>query len=500
MSNVLVQSAWCHLTHTSALRLAPTLLNGQSFGWRRKIDGSFSGVIGSRVVSLREVDDSVEFSEWCAPHADANANANAGAGAGAGVSSLLATLSDYFHLTTSMTPLVTSWSSGDPRFAAVASALPGMRILRQPPWECLVGFICSTNNNILRIGRMMENLRCAYGTVIGVTDDVGEVSETSSHSASGSASGASATASAISASNSTHALSASTLSFSSRTWYAFPTIIALGEASETDLRALGMGYRAVYIRKSALQLLALGGDSFFSSLRTQTSRIDVRTALVALSGVGAKVADCVALFSLDQTDAVPVDTHVWTIACRDLDPTLSEAKSITPAVYDRVGDLFRGRYGSHAGWAHSLLFAAELPVFAHLLPTHMRETMAAHRVLEKAAKVVKREKSKERERVKAEDRVLPVKVKVVGKGKGKGLSNEPQEPTELAEPVPALAPAPTPTPTPTPTLTPALLEKVTKAAKKPRKRVRSEQSGSSHNQEESTTNVPPALALAYTST
>ena len=59
--------------------------------------------------------------------------------------------------------------------------------------------------------------------------------------------------------------------------------------------------------------------------------------LCELPGVGPKVADCVALFSLDQAGTVPVDTHVWQIACRDLDPTLSTCKSLTPAVYERVG-------------------------------------------------------------------------------------------------------------------------------------------------------------------
>ena len=66
----------------------------------------------------------------------------------------------------------------------------------------------------------------------------------------------------------------------------------------------------------------------------------VRSMLCELPGVGPKVADCVALFSLDQAGTVPVDTHVWQIACRDLDPTLSECKSLTPAVYERVGLLF----------------------------------------------------------------------------------------------------------------------------------------------------------------
>ena len=75
-----------------------------------------------------------------------------------------------------------------------------------------------------------------------------------------------------------------------------------------------------------------------------------------------------ALFSLDQAGVVPVDTHVWEIACRDLDPTLKQCASLTPAVYARVGDNFRTRYGAHAGWAHSLLFAAELPIFRGRLP------------------------------------------------------------------------------------------------------------------------------------
>lgn len=39
-----------------------------------------------------------------------------------------------------------------------------------------------------------------------------------------------------------------------------------------------------------------------------------------------QVADCVALFSLDQTASIPVDVHVWRIACRDYDSSLVECK------------------------------------------------------------------------------------------------------------------------------------------------------------------------------
>ncbi len=45
-----------------------------------------------------------------------------------------------------------------------------------------------------------------------------------------------------------------------------------------------------------------------------------------------QVADCVALFSLDKTGIIPVDTHVWRIAQRDFDSTLLDAKTITSRI------------------------------------------------------------------------------------------------------------------------------------------------------------------------
>ena len=57
------------------------------------------------------------------------------------------------------------------------------------------------------------------------------------------------------------------------------------------------------------------------------------------------------------------------IASRDYDPTvLGESKSITPTIYRRVGNLFRDRFTNYSGWAHSLLFVAELPSFRDVLP------------------------------------------------------------------------------------------------------------------------------------
>ncbi|RHZ08661.1 hypothetical protein DYB37_007337 [Aphanomyces astaci] len=116
---------------------------------------------------------------------------------------------------------------------------------------------------------------------------------------------------------------------------------------ESQLRDLGFGYRAPFIVKSAAILSALGGATYLQSLRLNANAADVQTALTQFSGVGRKVADCVALFSLDKLEAIPVDTHAAT-------------KSLTPTIYAEVGKLYQDRFSPFAGWAHSILFAADL--------------------------------------------------------------------------------------------------------------------------------------------
>lgn len=78
-----------------------------------------------------------------------------------------------------------------------------------------------------------------------------------------------------------------------------------------------------------------------------------------ITQVGPKVADCIALMSMDKLEAVPIDTHMIQIASRDYGlkiPTLS----LTDKSYNLIGDHFRTVFGDYAGWAHSVLFAADL--------------------------------------------------------------------------------------------------------------------------------------------
>lgn len=241
--------------------------------------------------------------------------------------------------------LYDTWVTTDDRMASIIRSLPGLRLVRQDPVECLFSFICSSNNNIQRIQQMLDKLRSTYGDCL-LASSVPEAQ-----------------------------------------FHAFPEIDTLAtKCQDARLRELGFGYRAPFIIKTAQQLQALGGAEYLHSLRDQgiQSQSEVQSSgpfdsgyqdqLMVFAGVGRKVADCVALFSLERLDAIPVDTHVRQIACREFDATLADSsKSLTPAVYAAVGGHFRARFAPFAGWAHSVLFAGDLSAFQAHLPAGVQK-------------------------------------------------------------------------------------------------------------------------------
>lgn len=169
----------------------------------------------------------------------------------------------------------------------------------------------------------------------------------------------------------------------SKPYHDFPTPDALtGPKVEAHLRELGFGYRAKYIARTAtivakdrpsgwLQSLCNTDDSPDQKL-PPGGREGYRKAheeLLNLQGVGPKVADCVCLMGLGWGESVPVDTHVWQFAQRDYKFGKGKHKSLTKATYDAVGDHFRQLWGIEAGWAHSVLFAADLKTFSDKLAT-----------------------------------------------------------------------------------------------------------------------------------
>jgi N-glycosylase/DNA lyase len=89
-------------------------------------------------------------------------------------------------------------------------------------------------------------------------------------------------------------------------------------------------YRAKYIVGAVelLQQKADGGEHWLCSLRQQPLDEAV-AALCSLPGIGPKVAACIALFSLDQHHAIPVDTHVWQVRSFFIHTVLSNARWVS---------------------------------------------------------------------------------------------------------------------------------------------------------------------------
>ncbi len=151
----------------------------------------------------------------------------------------------------------------DPFLYQAAEAQQGLRILRQDPWEVTVSFIISQNRNIPAIRRSVELLCRSAGEAL--TDRAGEV------------------------------------------FWTFPTPQAVRALSREALGRCALGYRDKYVRAAAED--ACSGRLDYAALAAADGRSALE-ALTALYGVGIKVASCISLFGLHQTDAFPVDTWI----------------------------------------------------------------------------------------------------------------------------------------------------------------------------------------------
>ncbi|KAL8682422.1 MAG: hypothetical protein Q9186_001543 [Xanthomendoza sp. 1 TL-2023] len=332
------------------LCLDTTLRCGQSFRWR-KVENTWLCAIYGRVLSIRQDASHLYYqasfaegpSELPTPPSSAPSSESDSLSEDDDTEAIV---NHYLNLGPNLTELYEQWSKVDANFEKKAPRFAGVRILKQDAWEALVGFICSSNNNIIRISQMMEKLCLHYGPLLGY--------------------------------------------IGTTPYHDMPSPSVLAEPNvETHLRQLGFGYRAKYLYQTAFQICHGHEKGWLDQLRNPESpmmgrkvaaagemqprgREGYRVAheeLLALQGVGPKVADCVCLMGLGWGEAVPVDTHVWQIAQRDYKFGKGKHGSLTKATYDAVGDHFRSLWGKEAGWAHSVLFTADLRVFSERLRT-----------------------------------------------------------------------------------------------------------------------------------
>ena len=136
--------------------------------------------------------------------------------------------------------------------------------------------------------------------------------------------------------------------------HGFPSIERLSEVTEEQLRSRGFGYRGATIPKVAQILQSSGGERYLDDLSKGTYH-DARNELIALPGVGKKLADCICLYAFDFGESVPVDTHIWQVLTRLYHPDWV-GTSLTDKKYETVANHLRDRFGNLAGAAHQFLF------------------------------------------------------------------------------------------------------------------------------------------------
>lgn len=244
----------------------------------------------------------------------------------------------YFRLEVSLHDLHSKqWLPNDSRFEDFKPK--GVRMLGQEPWETLVSFICSSNNNISRITKMCHGLSTNYGNKLGT--------------------------------------------FDSLDYFSFPTSDEIAnKASEEQLRELGFGYRAKYIMETAKQMVQdkkekgfTDDTQFLEYLGSHMTYEQMREHLMTYTGIGPKVADCICLMGLRMDEVVPVDVHVGRIAKRDYQfqakksdmKDLAERYKSMPITRKKINfelDLIRlmflKKWGPYAGWAQGVLFSNEI--------------------------------------------------------------------------------------------------------------------------------------------
>lgn len=278
--------------------LTETLDGGQSFRWWRQPDDSWLGVFGPHVVKLARQADGTVW--WTTPATARREVASA--------------LARYFDLHRRPDALSDNlpWRS-DAHLARCLAAFPGLRILRQPFGESLLGFLCSATKQIVQIKQMLALLAARHGRPL------------------------------LAARAEDRAKGAATLPL-----YALPTWAELAELPEPTLRACQLGFRARYIGETAQFLASHPG---WLDVTETLPYPEAKERLCSLPGVGEKVADCVLLFGAGQLEAFPVD--VWILKA------MAARYGLTGWKPAQVAQFGRAHFGPLAGLAQQYLFAFE---------------------------------------------------------------------------------------------------------------------------------------------
>jgi len=256
--------------------LPVTLGSGQVFHWEKSGEG-FVGTIGDLAVYVEQRGDVLVTT---------------------GEAGIVA---NYFALDHPLRDICASFPD-DPAMNAARAFCRGLRIIRQPKWECLATFICSSMKQVAHIRQMSHKLRRRFGEPREVKGEI---------------------------------------------VYTFPPADRLAASSEEELRKCALGYRAKNLLATARQIAS--GEVDLESL-TKLGDADLHGSLGELPGVGAKVANCVMLFAYERLSAFPIDVWIERVLREKYFP---RARKLNAA---RLRAFTEEYFGAHGGYAQQYLF------------------------------------------------------------------------------------------------------------------------------------------------
>lgn len=255
--------------------LDPTLGCGQAHRWKKE-NGIWTGILGNEVIRMKETDEFIEVDGCCSE------------------SKILS----YLRSDDDLDEIISYIASKDAYVASLSDHCPGLRILRQPKWECLATYLLATNANVKRIGAMVESVCRTFGKEIAPGK------------------------------------------------YTFPNPKEILDCSDRICECK-LGFR-----QDRFVTLAENVESGNINLE-EIAEFDYRKTveyLQKINGVGPKVADCVALFAFDHLEAFPVDTRIAQIM---------EKKFGITGNYRTVSGFGMNLFGKYAGYAQEYLYHSD---------------------------------------------------------------------------------------------------------------------------------------------
>jgi N-glycosylase/DNA lyase len=268
--------------------LEKTLDSGQVFHWQKNGDG-FVGAIGDLPVYVQQDGRALKVRCDATPQPTRQRRALPGI------------IARYFALDHPLAEICDSFPK-DPIMNAARDFCRGLRMIRQPKWECLATFICSSMKQVAHIRQISLGLRKRFGEQRKIGDQL---------------------------------------------VYTFASPPRLAQASEKELRDCKLGYRAKNLRATAR---LVGSGKADLEAWSVLSDAELRKQLCALPGVGPKIANCVMLFAYERLRAFPIDVWIERVFRQHY---FSRRKKMTA---QRLREFSESYFGEHGGYAQQYLF------------------------------------------------------------------------------------------------------------------------------------------------